>query len=282
MRKRSLIGLFLIMVSGLLMAQEFAFPELQGFKKVSDYPVFKPDNLWDFINGAADTYLSFGFIDLHVMEYKKGKNVIKLEIYRHSDNIMAFGIYSSERSPSFSFKNLGAQGYIADAGTINFFKGDYYVKIRTYSKNEKVVQSAESLAIKVSEMLAGDTRMPAMLSLFPASAKKLNEETYINESVLGHKFLNKAFKANYQSGSDNFSIFIIGSNSDDETWKTVAAYLQATKMESSESTSGKFMLADGYNGTIFLAWKEKLIVIISGLSKDQAEIADQYSTEILK
>jgi hypothetical protein len=42
------------------------------------------------------------------------------------------------------------------------------------------------------------------------------------------------------------------------------------------------MLKDGYNGTIFLAWKENLIVIISNLSKDQAEIADRYTSEILK
>jgi hypothetical protein len=42
------------------------------------------------------------------------------------------------------------------------------------------------------------------------------------------------------------------------------------------------MLMDGYNGTIFLAWKDKRIVIISGLAKDQAEIADKYTSEILK
>ena len=42
------------------------------------------------------------------------------------------------------------------------------------------------------------------------------------------------------------------------------------------------MLTDGYNGTIFLAWKDKRIVIISGLAKDQAELADNYTAEILK
>jgi hypothetical protein len=42
------------------------------------------------------------------------------------------------------------------------------------------------------------------------------------------------------------------------------------------------MIADGYNGTIFLAWKDKKIVIISGLAKDQSEIADKYTSEILK
>lgn len=281
MRNKFLIGFFLIVLFGSATAQEFALPGLEGFKKTTNYPVFGPENLWDFINGAADTYLAYGFVDLHVAEYKKGKNVIKLEIYRHSDNTMAFGIYSTERSPSFRFMNLGAQGYIAD-GAINFFKGNYYVKIRTYSKSEKTLQSTESLALRVANMLEGGSEMPAVLSKFPEIGRKMNEETYINESVLGHKFLNKAYKAIYEIGSDNFSIFIMENSSTEEARKSVEAYLAATGIDAVESGSGKYMLKDGYNGTVFLAWKDNLIVIISGLSKDQTEIADRYTSEILK
>jgi hypothetical protein len=280
-RNSFLIGLFLIQLSGLVSAQEFAFPKLEGFKRTTNYPVFVPANLWDFIDGAADTYLAYGFVDLHVAEYKKGKEVIKLEMYRQSDNTLAFGIYSTERSPSFRFLNLGAQGYMID-GAINFFKGDYYVKIRTYSKKEKTLKSTESLAHKVSDMLEGDSKMPVMLSQFPETGKKLNEETFINESVLGHKFLNKAYKAIYEVGSDSFSIFILENSSPGEVRKTVNNYLAANGIDTIESETGRYMLKDGYNGTVFLAWEKKLIVIISGLSKDQAEIADRYTSEILK
>lgn len=281
MRNKILVGFLLLTLSGSAVAQQFAFPELSGYKKVSNYPVYGPDKLWDFINGAADTYLAYGFVNLHVIEYKKGKSVIKLEIYRHSDNTMAFGIYSTERSPSFRFMNLGAQGYIADEA-INFFKGNYYVKIRTYSKIEKVLQSAESLALKVSNMLEGDSKMPAVLSQFPETGKKINEETYINESVLGHKFLNKAYKGAYQIGSDNFSIYIMQNTNSEEVKKTVNAYITSTGMDPIESETGRYMIKDGYNGTIFLAWKDNLIVIIAGLSKDQTEDADRYASEILK
>ena len=281
MKKVLFVAFVLALLSGIATSQDITMPELAGYKKSLNYPVFKPENLWDFINGAADNYLAYGFVDLHVAEYKKGKNVIKLEIYRHSSNTLAFGIYSTERSPSFRFMNLGAQGYVAD-GSINFFKGDYYVKIRTYSKNEKTLQAAESLALKVSDMIAGDSKMPDVLSKFPDTGKKINEETYINESVLGHKFLNKAFKALYEAGSDNFSIFIFENNSPEEAMVSVEAYLKSAGMDPVGSGSGKYMIKDGYNGTIFLAWKENQIVIISGLSKDQSEVADLYTSEILK
>lgn len=281
MRRNIFIGLLLILFSGTSIGQDIKMPELSGYKKSMNYPVFLPENLWDFINGAADNYLAYGFIDLHVAEYKKGKNVIKLEIYRHSSNTMAFGIYSTERSPSFTYKNLGAQGYVAD-GAINFFKGDFYVKIRTYSKNEKTLMASESLALKVSNMLAGDSKMPVILSQFPENGRKINEETYINESVLGHKFLNKAFKAVYEVGSDIFSIFIFDNNSPEETIKSVEAYLKSAGLDEVGAGSGKYMFTDGYNGTVYLAWKENQVIIISGLSKDQSEVADRYTSEILK
>lgn len=282
MKKRVLTGYLLILIFGSVFAQEVTFPGMQGFKKVTGYPVFGPENLWDFINGAADTYLAYGFIDLHVAEYKKGKNVIKAEIYRHSDNTMAFGIYSTERSPSFRFMNLGAQGYITDDGAINFFKGNFYVRIRTYSKNEKILQSAESLALKIANTLEANSEMPAVLSKFPDTGKKLNEETFINESVLGHTFLNKAFKADYELGTDNFSVFIMEKKTPVDAQDTIEAYLAAAGIDATDSETGKYMLKDGYNGTLFLSWKENIIVIISGLSADQSEVADQYTSEILK
>jgi hypothetical protein len=282
MIKRNLILITLGFLFLSVSAQDITFPELEGYKKNTDFPVFGPENLWDFINGAAETYLAYGFIDLHIAEYQKGKNIIKLEIYRHGNNTLAFGIYSTERSSTFRFVNLGSQGYIAD-GAINFFKGNYYVKIRTYSKSEKTLQAEELLAQRVSDMLEGGTEMPEVLSLFPVLGKKVNEEIYINESVLGHKFLNRAFKATYEVGTDNFSIFIIDNKMSGEAWKTVEAYLSSVGIvETIESGNDRYVLTDGYNGTIFLSWKENKIVIIAGLSKDQAEIADQYTSEILK
>ena len=43
----------------------------------------------------------------------------------------------------------------------------------------------------------------------------------------------------------------------EETQKTVDDYLAATGTDAVESESGRYMLKDGYNGTIFLAWKDK-------------------------
>jgi hypothetical protein len=280
MKKKILLSFLLGTFALGIFAQDMVLPELSGFKKITKYPVYLPENLWDFIDGAADTYLALGFVDLNIAEYKKGKDIIKLEIYRHKDHTQTFGIYASERSSSYNFINIGCQGYNVD-GAINFFKGNYYVKIRTYSVKEKTLQAEEQLARKVESMLQGETTMPSLLALFPAEGKKTNEETYVNESVLGHQFLNKGFKAIYHTGNDDFNIFLLKYATADETMKAAREYLAIGNIEPAQSES-RYIFTDGYNGTIFLAWKDDLMVIISGLAKDQADIAARYSTEILK
>lgn len=261
-------------------AQDVEFPKIEGFKLITEYPVYSPDNLWDFINGAADNYLALGFQDLHVAEYKKGKESIKLEIYRHENNTMAFGIYASERSSSYNFVNLGSQGYNVD-GVINFFKGNYYIKIKTYSTKEKTLHATESLAVRVAEMIPGESEMPSLLLRLPDEGKKVNEETYINESVLGYTFLNKAFRAVYQVGNDTFDLYLIKCSSPQEAIQSVNSYLKTTGMDPDNSESGKIVVADKYNGNIFLSWKGEYIILISGLQKDQADIAEKYTADIL-
>jgi hypothetical protein len=262
-------------------SQEIKFPALQGFRLRENYPVYTSDNLWDFIDGAADSYLGYGFIDAHVAEYKRGRENIKAEIYHHKDHTMAFGIYSSERSPSFRFNNTGAQGYATD-GSLNFFKGNYYVKLRTFSKKQATLQAEQALATRIAAAIEGSDKMPEALALFPGEGKIANSEAFINENVLGHGFLSNAFKADYLSGPDNFSIFIIRNPSADTGRKTLEIYMTATGIDAAVTGEDKYVLSDGYNGKVFVALKDDLLVIVSGLAKDQAEIADRYISEILK
>lgn len=281
MRNKLALLIIFSLLSASLAAQEYSFPELKGYKRVMDYPVYVPENLWDFINGAADNYLAYDFIELHVAEYKKGKEVIKIEIYKHAGNTNAFGIYASERSPSFNFVNLGAQGYIVD-GAVNFFKGDYYVKIRTFSKKTKTLGAAETLAYMTADALPGKAELPPALSQFPSEGKRVNEEAFINSNVLGHNFLNRAFRAFYRLDNDNFSVYLFQSDSRADNIKTVVAYLTSAGMDSDGQEEGKYAFADGYNGNIFLAWKDDRIVLITGLARDQTGLADRYISGILK
>jgi len=271
----------LCLISALtLSAQPYNFPPLKGYKIVSKYQVYTPDNLWDFIDGAAEGYISYGFQNVHVREYIKGKNVIKVEIYKHKDRNNTFGIYASERSPSYRYINLGAQGYIS-GGVINFFKDCYYVKLRTYSESEKSLRDLEYLASRVAEMLPGDPSMPPTLAEFPQNFKEKYSESYINESVLGHEFLKGAYRADYQQEGISYQVYLFNRSSREDAFMMVKSYLALAGLEPDNTSEGKYVFKDGYNGNVFLAWKENKVIIITGLEKDQTTIADRITGEIL-
>ena len=74
-------------------AGTIAFPELDGWSQPDTPQLYSPENLYEFIDGAADLYLSYEFQEVSVADYRgAGKAAVTVEIYRHSTPTQAFGI----------------------------------------------------------------------------------------------------------------------------------------------------------------------------------------------
>jgi hypothetical protein len=96
-------------------AKDFKFPEITGWKQSGEIQTFIPKTLYEYINGAADLYLTYDFQELKVAEYQNEKKAsVTIDVYRHITPIHAFGIYSQERLPNANFINVGAQGYVEE------------------------------------------------------------------------------------------------------------------------------------------------------------------------
>ncbi|MDT8400994.1 MAG: DUF6599 family protein [Bacteroidales bacterium] len=280
---RSMVSLlvFSLVQWSLASGQDFDFPALSRFKTDTSYPVYTPDNLWDYINGGADAYNALGFRDLHIAEYKRGKkHTVKLEIYHHASENLAFGIYAMERAPSYDFFKLGAQAY-REKGLIHFLKGEYYVKITSHSDNRKILEALEELAYLTEDMLEGTIEFPPALSLFPAKGKQENTEMYIAENVLGHEFLNEAFRSSYNIDDNRFTIYLFTENTDEENRQMLEQYLSKYGLSAGDEPGEKFHFEDGYNGFIYLAWEDGIVILISGLNENNTELANGCMGEIL-
>jgi len=269
-----------LLFSANLSGQTITFPQVQGFKIVSDYPVYTPDDLWDYINGAADAYLSYGFSELHIAEYVKGKNRIKVEVYDHVKPILGFGIYSLERSPGYNFTNIGSQGY-AEVGLIHFFKGPYYVKVVTNSTSKGIAKSLNDIARSVAGSIPGSEEMPESFKRLPANGRLANEELYINESVLGHSFLNGAMKAVYELDGTRFNLYLFDSETAAKAYESVAAYLKIADIEPENETDGKYQFKDGYNGLVYLVWNRNKFAVITGLNSGMEDFAGSFCDPIV-
>lgn len=261
------------------MAQNIEFPALNRFDIDKSYPVYTPDNLWDYINGAADSYNALGFSYLHIADYSRGKNSIKLEIYHHASENLAFGIYAMERAPSYDFFDLGVQGY-REKGLIHFLKGEYYVKLTSYSDKKQVLSAMDELALKTEAMLDGSDEFPAELDIFPEKGKQEHSEMYIADNVMGHEFLKNAFRANYRLGDKRFTIYLFAGNTGEENRQMLEQYLSKYELPPGDGPGEKYSFRDGYNGHVYIEWSPGMVVLISGLEEDDKELANDYLNRI--
>ncbi len=251
--------------------REKMFPDFRVCTPVFEYPVYHPDDLWDYIDGAADNYLNYHFLDLHIAEYTKlkGKKYFKVEVYHMASPLYAFGIYSSERSPDYHFIPLGTQGFM-ESSQVFFLKGPYYVKVISEQQGSKEEKFIRALANLIEDRLEGTTEFPPELQLFPDEGKVENSERFIASDFLGHEFFDSVFTAEYQHEGKEFAIFLSRRANAGSARNILAQFYQkATGKVPSVLEEGDRMIHDGYNGNIYLIWKGDMLFGFQNIEDQQ-------------
>ena len=252
----------------------FTFTELTGWKQSGEIQTFSPKNLFEYINGAADLYLSYDFQELQVAEYQNEKKAsVTIEMYRHKTPIYAFRIYSQERLSDANFLDIGAQGY-SETDILNFVSGNYYVKMSSFKIKPEDQEVLLTFAKKIVENLGEKGSLPSILSAFPKEGKRENSEKFVSIKFLGYSFLYSAFTADYDLSGKKFKLFIIEGVDQKECKDMIEKYLQQTGKPEKDVAEGRYTIADPYHGEIDLYWKGKNIGGILNLS--DASLRSKY------
>ena len=231
------------------------FPEIEGWKETGPVRTYAPNNLFDYIDGAADLYLTYDFQELLVQEYQnEEKATVVVEIYRHPNPLQAFGIYSQERLPGGNFVEVGVQGYI-DAGVLNFLAANYYVKISSYEAGEKEKDILLTFARTIAANLGEKGGFPATLSAFPGDGKKNNSEKFIKRDFLGYSFLHSGFTADYETGGNKFQLFVIEGADEKDRLHMLQTYMQKRGSSLENPAEGGAAVLDPYHGVIEFRWR---------------------------
>lgn len=273
-----LTGLSILIICSVTMAKdaENMFPKFEGWDLDVGDKVYVPDNLFDIINGAADSYLSYDFQKLYTAEYKDDQDRrIRVYIFEHSNPVNAFGIYSQERHQDYEFNETGAQGFQSQ-GAYYFITGNLYVQITTGENN--LDDTMEQLANKIEKNIDQDNKLPPELNLFPDKGKIHDSEKYIANNFLGYSYLHSAFIADYKQEGESFNVFIISPVNEQETEKMLNDYFDFVKFPESTRNQSKYSIEDPYNGNILLLKTGRYIGGIMGGNKG---IKEEY-TKLLK
>lgn len=201
------------------------FPDMEGWTRDGRPEMYTPTTLFEYINGAAEVYLSYGFQELATLTYENTQDrSLTIDIYRHSHSNNGFGIYGQEKPLKSTFLSIGAEGYY-EPGMLNFFKDRYYVKILSFGLGDEDSSFLKSVAGEIAEKISGEETLPVLSRVFPKKGKVENSERYIAQNFLGHSFLHSAFVAEYDVGGERMRPFVIEAADEEEAEAMLSAYL---------------------------------------------------------
>lgn len=184
--------------------------------RIMSEPLFyQPDNLWEYIDGAAEQYLLYGFREVITAEYATGpdSNSVNVEIYRMESPTHAFGIYAAERSLEEQPVAIGVQGY-QGTNVLNFYKGPYYVKMTSFASSDGLRASLVRMGKSISDKIQGEFKEPVLFQYFPLKNKVRWSERYIPNDFLGQGYLQNGYRCDYAGDQGTYQIFLVPLESD--------------------------------------------------------------------
>ena len=160
---------------------------------------FTAENLYDYKDGAADGYLSYGFARMSTIDCKSGADTLTIDVSEMNDADAAYGLFTANRDPKLPIAPIGMGGQIQPQSA-SFAKGKYYVEIVEVADNAEADHTAvmQALAAGIEKRLEGRVTPPEALQWF--SRDNLDTVKLIPESVLGLKLLKRGYVAKYKQG----------------------------------------------------------------------------------
>lgn len=274
-----------IIVAGAAAPDPASFlPHPDGWKIVDGPTAYTPDNLYQYIDGAAELYLSYDFRHLVVAGYENAaKDSVTVEIYAMASPDDAYGIYSQEKPREGHYLPLGTEGY-GDYLQTNFVQGGYYVKMSHFGNKDKGLAILTAFGRSISASLPAKAGLPDILAAFPTAARVPHSCGYAAANFLGHEFLHSAFSAEYTQGSSSAKAFIIRTGTPEEATRMVRQFVATDPAHRNKPLQpGKITFKDRYIGPVTLEWQGRLIW---GVQSDDptlgATLIDQMKTGLIR
>ncbi len=249
-----------------------------GWIRKPEVRFFNPDDLFEFINGAAENYLIYGFEEVVTAEYSHAQDASEavVEIYRMKDPRNALGIYASELNPDSEFLTIGAEGYLGGTA-LHFWSGPYYAKITVFQESDALKDAMKNFAQRMSEKMGASGAPLPEIAAFPSRDLVPHSVRYLPKDILGQSYLTQGFEASYRKGAGSYKLVIAAPGDGEAAKEALARYRQFTESHGEvlrdlkSPGDGGFLGKDEYYGSMAaLRNGNRLIIALGGPSAEFA------------
>ena len=245
--------------------------ELTGFV-ITEQPAFYDiNNLWNYINGAAPGYVSYGFQELVTFIVEKSQDSLEvvIDIYDMGDTLTAFGIFSSEKSSGDFQIEFGSGSFRSDM-TLYFWQNRYYIKMMAYDIIPETRNTLSHLSKMISKKIPVRGSIPAIFSIFPQNGQIKGSHKYIPKDVLGQEYFTNGYYCEYQQEGSIYRIYLIENESVSTAKNSFQNYFDFFKnqqqLAENNLTTDKntFCGKDSYYGDVFIHRGGRYIIGVMG------------------
>ena len=146
-------------------------------------------SVFDYIDGAGELYLAYGFQHLTVRRYEQpGRPPLTLEVYDMGAAEGAYGVFSFERQETSA--GIG-QGSEFGGGLLRFWKGRYFVSIYAEGEGAEADLALLELGRQVAAAIPAPGAEPQLVGMIPGKDAGLVETSV--RYLKSHVLLNQIF-----------------------------------------------------------------------------------------
>ena len=238
-----------------------------GFERSSEVETYIGESLFEYINGGAEVYHQYGFVDVITAYYTQDQTEIVVDVYRFEDSDNAYGLFSSLRPLEPTVVDYGIEGFTSRT-TVDFVKGKYLVRLVGYDDSPETSSALLSMAKEFDGLIPGKTTPPRIFALFPVDSRIESTMKIQAESFLGRKALTDVYTVDYSADGETVTLFLTNDATGEKyaQWSEQAAEHKTTAvtLQSFPYDDGKVFIAeDAYYGRIVAGIKgEKLCGIV--------------------
>ena len=258
-------------------------PQVPGWKNAEEPKRFGPDSLFEYIDGAAEAFINYDFIELALGQYQQpGRpGTMTVEIYDMGTPRNAFGIYSTERYAESKFLTIGTQGYIEE-GTLNFLAAHYYVKMMAYETGVQTEAILKSYAADILRKIGDPGGFPDMVKAFPRRGLVANSEKYILKNFLGQEFLKNGTIASYKLEDAEPDAFIVEASSDAEAMALLEKYLAAARTKNLPILAGDgwTRIKDPYLADVFVGRTGRFLYGVTKIKDPVQAVGEKLARDL--
>lgn len=266
--------------------------EIAGWKWDGAERRYDSRSVFDYIDGAGELFLAYGFQTLSVRRYEKADQPpLTLDCYDMGSAAGAYGVFSFERQEATA--GIG-QGSEFGGGLLRFWKGQYFVSISADGEGAEAESAVLALGRHTAAAIPATGSEPRVVGLIPGKDAGLVETSvrYLTSHVLLNQWLfishenilnlsrrTEAVFAQYGQGSQKTQLLLVrwseAAEAGDAYQKFLTVYLPDAGGKDRRMTADR-------RWTIARRWNEFLLVVVGAPTESVGETLLQATEDRLR